>query len=149
MAKNRARKINNPTKEELRWGFSRTNLTSSQRQRENHSKRERERYAEKRSTNVMMSKQFKMGTLVELNELIYRKTKYTKRQIEKADLAHRIRERMGWPSTATIKKIINTGGVLSAHTSKDVDHDLSSQMEVLFQRLQLFNHSLDEFTSSY
>ena len=47
------------------------------------------------------------------------------RQVEKADLAHLIRERMGWPSTATLKKIISTGGVLNMPiTSKDVDADL-------------------------
>ena len=60
-----------------------------------------------------------------INTVSFRKTKYTKRQVEKADMAHLIRERMGWPSTATIKKIINTGGILNMPiTSKDIDTDL-------------------------
>ena len=60
-----------------------------------------------------------------INTVKFRKTRYTKKEIERADLAHIIRERMGWPSTATIKKLINTGGVLNMPiTSKDVDRDL-------------------------
>ena len=60
-----------------------------------------------------------------INTVKLRKQKYTKREIAKADLAHIIRERMGWPSTATMKKIINTGGILNMPiTSKDVDRDL-------------------------
>ena len=56
-----------------------------------------------------------------------RKTRYTKKEVERADLAHLIRERTGWPSTATMKKLISTGGVLSMPiTSKDTDRDLDT-----------------------
>ena len=60
-----------------------------------------------------------------VNTVERRKRMYTKAELAKADLAHLIRERLGWPSTATLKKIINTSSIRNMPiTSIDVDRDL-------------------------
>ena len=64
-------------------------------------------------------------SVVYINTVKERKRRYTKAEIAKANLAHIIRERLGWPSTATLKKIINTSSIRNIPiTSMDVDRDL-------------------------
>ncbi len=60
-----------------------------------------------------------------VNTVKFRKRKYSKREIQRADLAHLIKERMGWPSNDMLKRIINSGCMLNMPiTSADVDRDL-------------------------
>jgi len=62
---------------------------------------------------------------VYVNQVSFRKRRYTSKQIKKAELAHLIRERLGWPSTATLKRIINSSAIHNLPiTSMDVDRDL-------------------------
>ena len=60
-----------------------------------------------------------------VNQVSFRKRRYTSKQIKKAELAHLIRERLGWPSTQTLKKLVNSGAILNLPiTSMDIDVDL-------------------------
>lgn len=62
---------------------------------------------------------------VYVNRVSSRKRRYTSKQVKRAELAHLIRERLGWPSTATLKRLINSSAIHNLPiTSMDVDRDL-------------------------